>query len=43
MMRPFLNLWANPVKMIQGSIFNIKITTPEDLSMAQALIRMPDY
>lgn len=38
-----LEFMGKPVKIIPGSIFNIKITNPEDLLMAQALIRVPDY
>jgi 2-C-methyl-D-erythritol 4-phosphate cytidylyltransferase len=30
------------VKVIVGSTHNIKITTPEDLSMAQALLSLPE-
>jgi 2-C-methyl-D-erythritol 4-phosphate cytidylyltransferase len=37
-----LEFMGNPVKIVPGSIFNIKITNPEDLSMAQALIRIFD-
>jgi 2-C-methyl-D-erythritol 4-phosphate cytidylyltransferase len=28
-----------PVRILQGSRFNIKITTPEDLVLAEALLK----
>jgi 2-C-methyl-D-erythritol 4-phosphate cytidylyltransferase len=38
-----LEVMGQSVKVINGSMHNIKITTPEDLLMAQALLSLPEY
>jgi 2-C-methyl-D-erythritol 4-phosphate cytidylyltransferase len=38
-----LEIMGHPVKVITGSTHNVKITTPEDLSIAQALLSIPEY
>jgi 2-C-methyl-D-erythritol 4-phosphate cytidylyltransferase len=38
-----LEMTGRPVKVIEGSPHNIKITTPEDFLFAQALLSLPEY
>jgi 2-C-methyl-D-erythritol 4-phosphate cytidylyltransferase len=38
-----LEAMDRPVKVVNGSPHNIKITTPEDFLMAQALLSLPEY
>ncbi|MCU0599031.1 MAG: 2-C-methyl-D-erythritol 4-phosphate cytidylyltransferase [Desulfobacterales bacterium] len=38
-----LESMGQPVKVITGSTHNIKITTPEDLVLARALLSLPEY
>ena len=38
-----VEMLGRPVKVVQGSLLNIKITTPEDLLLAEAILEMGEW